>query len=218
MEPWMKEARKCLGIRETPGKKHTKAVLDFFAEAGFPEIKDDETAWCAAFVNAMLSRAGYTGTGSLAARSFLKYGDKLEEPKKDCIVVLKRGNSDWQGHVGFFVRKEGPWIYVLSGNQKNEVNTSAYHERDWLGYRWPTQRKKSLAQSKIATGAVSLAGIETLDTAVQISDHAAKLKENTDRIDLFSLITPRIGLSVLLVCIALVIIYWRWRDYGRGAK
>ena len=33
-------------------------VVAYYRDAGFPEVKDDAVAWCAAFVGAMIKRAG----------------------------------------------------------------------------------------------------------------------------------------------------------------
>jgi hypothetical protein len=65
---WLKNARELVGLKEIVESKHEPKVLEFFAEAGHPEIHSDEVAWCSAFANAMLRRAGYAGTGSSAAR------------------------------------------------------------------------------------------------------------------------------------------------------
>jgi uncharacterized protein (TIGR02594 family) len=127
-------------LKEIPGTKHNPAILDFFRDAGHPEVKDDETAWCAAFANAMLVRRGYAGTGSLAARSFLNLGEPLDRPVPGCIVVLTRGGSSWQGHVGFFVRWDGGSLILLGGNQRNAVNETPYLKSAVLGYRWPTKK------------------------------------------------------------------------------
>lgn len=135
---WMREANSQVGLRELPGGEHEQRILEFFREAGHPGIKDDETAWCAAFANSMLYRAGIRGTGLLTARSFLDWGEPLTDPIEGCIVVLKRGNSAWQGHVGFFVRKTDSYVWLLGGNQSNSVSIARYPLSSLLGYRWPT--------------------------------------------------------------------------------
>jgi uncharacterized protein (TIGR02594 family) len=135
---WLKNARELVGLKEIVGSKHEPKVLEFFAEAGHPEIHNDETAWCAAFANAMLRRAGYAGTGSLAARSFLTWGEGLKTPRPGCIAVFKRGNSTWEGHVAFFLRDLGDSIEVLGGNQGNAVSVTRMPKASLLGYRWPT--------------------------------------------------------------------------------
>lgn len=103
-------------------------VVAYFKDAGHPEVTDDATAWCAAFVGAMLARAGMRGTGMLNARSYLNWGTAVnrEDAQPGDIVVLSRGKSTWQGHVGFFVRDNGSTITILGGNQADAVNRRAY--------------------------------------------------------------------------------------------
>lgn len=136
---WLVSARKLVGLKEIVGSKHEPKVVAFFAAAGNPGIKDDETAWCAAFVGAMLAQAGVKGTGLLNARSYLDWGTKLSTPRVGCVVVFQRANSSWQGHVAFFLRLVGNRIEVLGGNQGNAVSVASYPKDNLLGYRWPSQ-------------------------------------------------------------------------------
>lgn len=134
---WLRNARELVGLKEIVGSRHEAKVVAFFAEAGHPEIHDDETPWCAAFANAMMRRSGYATTGSLAARSFLTYGEALQTPIPGCIAVFKRGNSSWEGHVAFFLRDLGSSVEVLGGNQSNSVSIMTMPKSALLGYRWP---------------------------------------------------------------------------------
>jgi uncharacterized protein (TIGR02594 family) len=111
-------------------------VIAYFRDAG-SDVTSDNTAWCAAFVGAMLKRAGLKGTGSLLARSYLNWGKTvpIEEAREGDIVIFKRGNSTWQGHVGFFIKKSGAFIEVLGGNQADQVKVSRYRAADLLGVR-----------------------------------------------------------------------------------
>ena len=110
-------------------------VLAYYRDAGHPEVKDDAVAWCAAFVGAMIKRAGGNPSGSLAARSYLKWGEPvaLLDAKPGDIVIFRRGNSTWQGHVGFFVSHSGGMIQVLGGNQRDAVNIAGQPVAKLLG-------------------------------------------------------------------------------------
>lgn len=112
-------------------------VVAYYRDAGHPQIKDDVVAWCAAFVGAMLTRAGARGTGTLLARDYLKWGQPVDlaEAREGDIVVFSRGNSTWQGHVGFFVRRAGTHIEVLGGNQRDQVSIARYPASALLGVR-----------------------------------------------------------------------------------
>lgn len=130
-------ARRYLGTREIPGSRHSATVLGFFAKAGFSGIKRDEVPWCAAFANAVMDEAGLPETNSLLARSFLDWGIEIDEPRIGAIVVFRRGNSTWQGHVGFVVGWTATHIRVLGGNQSNAVTIANYPRSKLLGFRWP---------------------------------------------------------------------------------
>ena len=114
-------------------------VVAYFKDSGNPGVMDDETAWCAAFVGAMLKRAGIKGTGKLNARSYLDWGTPVDRKNAlpGDVVIFKRGNSSWQGHVAFFVKDRGALIDVLGGNQSNAVNVKGYQAAALLGIRRP---------------------------------------------------------------------------------
>ena len=134
-----------IGLRELKGDKHNPDIVQMFADVGHPWVKDDETAWCAAFVGAMLERAKLPSTRALNARSYLDWGDPidLENARAGDIVVFSRGNPQgWQGHVGFFVRRNGTNIEVLGGNQSDQVIIARYPISRLLGVRrWPAMRE-----------------------------------------------------------------------------
>lgn len=140
MEPkWLELARAELGTKESPGSKNNPVVVQYYADSGNAGIRDDSVAWCAAFCGAMLKRAGLPNTGSLAARSYLNYGIALDDPKPGCIVVFTRGNSSWEGHVGFYIGETANHIKVLGGNQSDSVSIASYPKSKLLGYRWPVE-------------------------------------------------------------------------------
>ncbi len=136
--PWMKYAKRDVGLKEIVGKRHEKKVVKMFADVGHSWVKDDETAWCAAFVGSCLERAGIKSTKALNARSYLKWGKMLAKPTPGCIVIFKRGSSTWQGHVAFYVSETKTAVQVLGGNQSNSVSIANYSKAKLLGYRWPT--------------------------------------------------------------------------------
>ncbi len=50
------------------GEGHNPKIVQWFADVGHSWVKDDETAWCAAFLGAMLEKAGIPSTRKLNAR------------------------------------------------------------------------------------------------------------------------------------------------------
>ena len=124
------------GITEIVGGKHNPEILKYFKEIGHEWVKDDETSWCAAFVNWCAKMEGYEYTGKLNARSFLDIGEKVEIPQMGDIVIFWRNQKDsWQGHVALYVKQDRDNIWVLGGNQSNKVGVNAYPKSQLLGYR-----------------------------------------------------------------------------------
>lgn len=172
--PWMQSMWRDKGISELPGKAHNAKIVAYFADAGFPSIKDDETAWCAAAVNAHLERSGVAGSKSLAARSFEKWGVDCA-PKLGAIVVMWRGSrTGWQGHVGLYVRETATHVYVLGGNQGDALTVAAFRKTQVLGYRWPRAATESRINRGAAGSAISGAAAETIRQTGPMLDEAAK--------------------------------------------
>lgn len=100
-------------------------------------INPATTPWCAAFVNAVEKMCGRKGTGKMLARSFLNYGTAVGVPQVGDIVVFKRGNSSWQGHVGYYVSSDKEFVTSLGGNQGDKVCYAKYPRTSVLGFRRP---------------------------------------------------------------------------------
>jgi uncharacterized protein (TIGR02594 family) len=134
---WLALAWGDLGVAETPGPDHTRRILAYYADAGHPQVSDDETAWCAAFVGACLERAGLTSTRSLLARSYLAWGQPLDAFRHGAVVVLSRTADPALGHVGFLVGETADSVVLLGGNQGDAVTVEAFPRARLLGLRWP---------------------------------------------------------------------------------
>lgn len=125
-----------LGQTGVSGAVHNPRILQYFHDIGHKWVKDDETAWCAAFLNWCLLQAGYKHTGKLNARSFLDYGKPTQEPKAGDIAVLWRiSPSSIYGHVGFYLFHDKTHVYLLGGNQKNAVSAQKFTLSQVLTYR-----------------------------------------------------------------------------------
>ena len=98
----------------------------------YPEL------WCADFINFILRRTGHATTNSRAAKSFLEYGKRIDQPRVGAIVVLTRGRNG--GHVGIVRGTDGAGnIIVISGNHGNKVWESMYPTSRVLGYVIPPE-------------------------------------------------------------------------------
>jgi len=92
--------------------------------------------WCARFMNFVLKRLGYDGTGSDAAASFAHYGRRIWWPQEGAIAVMTRGKSG--GHVGVVagVADDGK-IIVISGNHNKKVGVGHYPRERIYAYVLP---------------------------------------------------------------------------------
>lgn len=134
---WMPVALGELGVEEIAGDQDNPRIIEYLNSTNLDaeSRSADETAWCSAFVNWCVEQAGFAGTDSAAARSWLQWGDALESPRQGCIAVLSRGAHSWTGHVGFFMGRGNGTVRLLGGNQSNRVNVSEYGDSRILGFR-----------------------------------------------------------------------------------
>jgi uncharacterized protein (TIGR02594 family) len=130
-------ARAELGVHETPGPESTARIVEY-AKHTTLRAKSDDVPWCSSFANFVTDTAGFPGTGSAAARSWLKWGVKLDAPVLGCVVVLKRGKAP-AGHVTFCDHPDvsNGIVRCIGGNQGNAVKVSRFPVADVLGYRSP---------------------------------------------------------------------------------
>jgi len=194
--PYLKAAFSMLGLSEISGPKHEKKVLAMYVASGHPEISDDETAWCAAFVGWCLKQAGLKNTGSLMARSYATYGRELSLKKpipRGAIMVWTRTGG---GHVNFCLKDDGEYVTCIGGNQENgkgggvtitrRLKAPAVAARMPFGF--PIHDKydrdeperiqpedgtqvdpKSMASSKIGNTQIAVGGTATVAAAAQVA-------------------------------------------------
>lgn len=148
---YYQEAERLLGVKEIKGKQHNQEILELWKDAEIPGgATDDETPWCAAFINGCLVRGNKAGTKSGLARSFKYEANKdkfdwLTKPEKYCIGVMKRGTSTWEGHVGFVVDFDAKYVWLLGGNQGNAVSVARFPRSSFVGNGLGFVKPKELA-------------------------------------------------------------------------
>jgi uncharacterized protein (TIGR02594 family) len=126
---WYQIAKGEEGVKEFTGDRDNPEVVKYLkscSKLSASAQRNDETYWCSAFVNWCVKQAGFEGTESAAARSWMHWGQSIATPKVGCIVVLRRTNNPAFGHVGFFVKQDPSRVYLLAGNQSDSVNVTAF--------------------------------------------------------------------------------------------
>ena len=124
----IRTAKQFLNFHEKTDNVALKSLLGF---------NPATTPWCAGFINAIEKKCGREGTKKLLARSYLTYGEKTVFPIIGDIVVFSRGNSSWQGHVGYYIKQDKDNVLSLGGNQDDQVCYKYYSKNNVIGYRRP---------------------------------------------------------------------------------
>ena len=130
------------GTREIRGDEHNPKIIAWFKLAGAPWIKDDEEAWCSAFMCGMAYEAGLYFPKTVRARKWLsldaltvRQAKVIENPEHlmiGDIVVFERGRG---GHVGMLLHHMGKNLSVFGGNQQNAVRPGVYSTSKFMGGR-----------------------------------------------------------------------------------
>lgn len=154
---WVSIARSLIGLKEIPGPRHEARIVGFWQRLRVTWFRDDETAWCGAFVGycvaeaglkvlppAEVGRAGAWATWGVAAR-----------PQVGAIGVKKRKGGN---HV-FIIVGETPdrrFYKALGGNQSNQVSIVDIAKSDTFAIRWPSDQAQSMiALPTLPAGTVS---------------------------------------------------------------
>ena len=146
---YVAEAIKKLGQREIRGPRHNASIVRDFELVGRPDVKNDETAWCAAFIGARLHESGYKlppvpSSEILMARSYLKLPIKVSpgSVRVGDIRVESRGPAPF-GHVEMVVavNKAAGTCKTIAGNVSDSVayRTKPLKGGNLLGYRRPSK-------------------------------------------------------------------------------
>lgn len=103
-------------------------------------VDPSRVAWCAAYVDYVLETFhNVQGTGSLLAKSYLRWGIPISEPDLWDVVVFERNGPGWEGHVGFYVGETiingRVYYWILGGNQNDSVTIELYPRSEVLGIR-----------------------------------------------------------------------------------
>ena len=215
--PWLETARGELGVTEYLSYDKTRPnprVELYFGPAG---ARPDPigTPWCKYFADWCLDKAGYAiPPKSGMARSYLTWGNERQgEPNLGDVVVLWRGTSDdgVAGHVGFFVRQDRDYVYLLGGNQGDAVTEAKFLRSKVLGVRYP--RSMWSSKTSWAGGGTALSGGGTIVDGIANAPVEQVVEAKTvfeQAMQFFP--NWKIMLGVVITCLGLYIVYRRNED------
>ncbi len=148
------------------GKNEYNEELKAYLQKANPGLDPAQTPWCAGYIGSVLNASGLKGTGSLAAKSYLKYGQESTNPTTGDIVVfndLSGKNDPNRGHVGFVksIDQKAGTVTVIGGNQDNQVSEKVYPISKVAGFRTPPtgQEVQAYAQQQGITDPNQLANL-----------------------------------------------------------
>ncbi|MFC3152259.1 TIGR02594 family protein [Litoribrevibacter euphylliae] len=160
--PWMKTALAEIGQSEVAGPKANPRILEYFKATKFWGTDDSggKNAWCGSFVAWVLKKHGFKPVKSgYRAREWVNFGKKIEKPIHGAIGVKTRKGG---GHVAFVVGKssDGKYLYMLGGNQSNQVKVSKYKAEVWDTFVIPTSFDTKQSSLPVYTKKAAIAGSE----------------------------------------------------------
>lgn len=134
---WLRNARKHIGLKETPGKETTPQIRQWLIDLG-AWWRDDETPWCGVAVATWMKSANVAVPKHYyRALAWAEWGQRLQGPEVGAVVIFARKGG---GHVGIIdgVDQFGR-LMVIGGNQGNEVSIAPFEWNRVVGYRWPLE-------------------------------------------------------------------------------
>jgi uncharacterized protein (TIGR02594 family) len=222
---WIKRAFSDLGLHEIAGRDANARIVEMYARAGHSEVKDDEVAWCSAAVNCWMIESSLNGTGSLAARSWLAWGRSVDITKKiprGAVLIFRRGNSSWQGHVTLCLDDNNGILTVIGGNQSDSVSLARYSRVALMGARWPdTAGNSRTIQSLAGSGAAEMTEKAVGGAADHLADNAddigAAIGQAQDAVQSYAMYL-RIAQYALIALSLAALAYAGWRFYARHLR
>ncbi len=160
--PWMEIAKGEIGQHEAGGTRINPRIQQYFDASGYWGTDDTgaENAWCGSFIAWVMTQHGSAlPRASFRAKSWKEFGRQIDEPIYGAIGVKTRTGG---GHTSFVVGKsiDGQWLFMLGGNQRNEVNVSRYARDVWSHFMVPSDYDVAGAELPVYDQSAVSAGSE----------------------------------------------------------
>lgn len=160
--PWMKTAFAEVGQAEASGSVANPRILEYFQASKFWGTDDSggKNAWCGSFVAWVIKQHGYHPVKeAYRAKEWMSFGNKIDQPVHGAIGIKTRRGG---GHVAFVVGQshDGQYLYMLGGNQSNQVSVAKYRAEVWDTFVIPNGYDMSQASLPVYTKKATLAGSE----------------------------------------------------------
>jgi uncharacterized protein (TIGR02594 family) len=117
-------------MKELEKKYNNQDVIKYLQSTSLDRdlAREDGTSWCGSFVNWCLVASSYLGAkDSQKAKSWLTWGEKIDEPRYGAITVTTRQRNPVEYHVGFYTGIQNKDVpdgseEVTTKNKNGEIN------------------------------------------------------------------------------------------------
>lgn len=231
----LKHAYGDVGIVEWQGRRRTDGpnidLVNRIKKATGASIDTRKVPWCSYWIGTTLEESGMSSTKSGMARSYLKWGEKvdLDDAKPGDVVVTYRGKHDdgVTGHVFYYLGgTPSGGILGLGGNQGDSVSIQEFATSKILGVR----RYRSITKSRTARTIIAEVGNQGTQALINntIADPpSAKLtpkqiieagEQIKGPLEMLSTIKPQVMflLSALSIALIFAALYFRYDDHKQG--
>jgi len=124
------------GERPLAGPPANPQILEFLKATTYPDTTSDEVPWCSAFLVFLFGHCGIETSANAAALSWMNFSEPTDDPHMgDVVIFAWPAAAPVNYHVGLFVRETDNLVYILAGNQNDEVDICAWRKRSVLSYR-----------------------------------------------------------------------------------
>lgn len=139
---WVTLAYEELGVKERHGNASNPRIEQYHDTAKGFNWKDD-VPWCGSFIAFIMIKSGEGSVkNAFRAKAWKKFGTSISHPVLGAIAIKSRQGG---GHVGLIVgiSQSGKSLYILGGNQNDEVNIKRYPKNVFTNFRVPLDYKET---------------------------------------------------------------------------
>jgi uncharacterized protein (TIGR02594 family) len=133
MPPWMQEMHRRKGLHE----RRNNRTLSEWLKRGLYLGNPKRVPWCGDAVEtcfAVTMPNEPLPANPFWAQAWATFGDEVEA-RVGAVGVVRW--SATTGHVGFVSRVTPSSIWLLGGNQSDEINNAEFPRSRFIGFRWP---------------------------------------------------------------------------------
>ena len=161
---WMATAIGEIGVAEYAGMHNANPrIMEYFRASRYWGTDDTSAinAWCGSFAAWVFQQNGIQPVrAAFRAREWANFGKTINAPVYGALGIKSRRGG---GHVSFVVGKNeaGDKLFMLGGNQDDQVKISEYSTNEWTTFVVPTDYDETRGELPVYDGNTDTAGSES---------------------------------------------------------